>query len=151
MNKITPFLWFDDNAEQAVDFYLSVFPHAKKLDVLRADAAGPGKEGSVVTVAFELEGLQITALNGGPAYKLNEAFSLSVACETQDEIDTYWNKFLAAGGVELACGWIKDQFGLCWPVVPRGIAELVRHPKAMKAMMGMMKLDLAALQKATEE
>jgi predicted 3-demethylubiquinone-9 3-methyltransferase (glyoxalase superfamily) len=151
MNKITPFVWFDDNAEQAVDFYLSVFPHAKKLDVLRVGTAGPGKEGSVLTIEFELEGQQIIALNGGPAHKLSEAFSLMITCETQNEIDEYWNKFLAAGGVELACGWIKDQFGLCWQVAPRGWAELVRHPKAMKAMMGMMKLDLAALQKAAEE
>jgi predicted 3-demethylubiquinone-9 3-methyltransferase (glyoxalase superfamily) len=150
MNKITPFLWFNDNAEAAADFYFSVFPNSKKLSELRVTEAGPGPVGSLLVMDLELEGEVVTFLNGGPAYQLTEAFSFTVRCETQEEIDHYWAK-LTEGGSEIACGWLKDKFGLCWQIVPSRIKELLRSPKAMKAMMGMKKLDIAMLEKAAKE
>ena len=149
MNKITPFLWFNDNAEAAADFYCTVFPHAKKLNELRATEAGPGPAGSLIAMDLELDGQQVTFLNGGPANKLSEAFSFVVRCETQEEIDSYWTK-LTQGGSETACGWLKDKFGVSWQVVPAEIFRLVRHPKAMQAMMTMKKLDIAALEEAAK-
>lgn len=151
MHKLTPFLWFDNNAEQAADFYLGVFPHAKKTTELRASAGGPWPEGNLITIALDIEGQPVIFLNGGPAHKLNEAFSFSVGCATQEEIDNYWDKFLQAGGTEIACGWIRDHFGLCWQIVPDNIAEVLKHPKAMTAMMTMMKLDKAVLEAAASE
>jgi predicted 3-demethylubiquinone-9 3-methyltransferase (glyoxalase superfamily) len=150
MNKITPFLWFNDNAEAAADFYFSVFPNSKKLSELRATEAGPGPKGSLLVMDLELEGEVVTFLNGGPAHQLTEAFSFTVRCETQKEIDHYWAK-LADGGSEIACGWLKDKFGLCWQIVPSQIKELLRSPKAMQAMMGMKKLDIAMLEEAGKE
>jgi predicted 3-demethylubiquinone-9 3-methyltransferase (glyoxalase superfamily) len=150
MNKITPFLWFNDNAEATADFYFSVFPNSKKLSELRVTEAGPGPVGSLLVMDLELEGEVVTFLNGGPAYQLTEAFSFTVRCETQEEIDHYWAK-LTEGGSEIACGWLKDKFGLCWQIVPSRIKELLRSPKAMKAMMGMKKLDIAMLEKAAKE
>lgn len=147
MNKITPFLWFNNEAEDAANFYLSIFPHAKKLNELRAGPGGPASEGSLLTIALELEGQQVTFLNGGPAHQLSEAFSFVISCKTQEEIDDYWTKI---GGTELACGWIKDKFGVCWQVVPENIIELIQHPKAFQAMMKMMKLDMATLKAAAE-
>jgi predicted 3-demethylubiquinone-9 3-methyltransferase (glyoxalase superfamily) len=147
MNKITPFLWFNANAEEAADFYLSVFPNSRKLSELRATEAGPGPVGSLLTIELVLDGQQVIFLNGGPAYQINEAFSFSVSCDTQAEIDDYWAK-LCDGGQEIACGWLKDKFGLCWQIVPANIKELLKHPNAMRAMMKMKKFDIAALEAA---
>jgi predicted 3-demethylubiquinone-9 3-methyltransferase (glyoxalase superfamily) len=148
--RITPFLWFDSNAEEAVEFYLSVFRNSRRLDQLRNPADGPsGPKGSVLTVAFELDGQRFTALNGGPHFKFNESISFVVRCDTQAEIDEYWEK-LSAGGSEVQCGWLKDKFGLSWQVVPARLSELVKHPKAMQAMMEMKKLIIADLEHAAK-
>ena len=150
MNKITPFLWFNANAEEAADFYLSIFPNGRKVRELRVTEAGPGPVGSLLALDLELNGQEVTFLNGGPAHQLSEAFSFTVHCETQAEIDDYWQKLLD-GGMELGCGWLKDKFGLCWQIVPRNIGELISHPKAMQAMMGMIKMDLPVLEAAARE
>jgi predicted 3-demethylubiquinone-9 3-methyltransferase (glyoxalase superfamily) len=155
MQKISPFLWFDKEAEEAVDFYISVFKNAKKGDVTRYSEAGPGPKGGVMTVSFELEGLQFTALNAGPHFKFSEAISFVVACETQDEVDYYWDK-LAAGGEPGPCGWLKDRFGLSWQIVPNILLKFIREPdsakvaRVMQAMMQMKKLDIAKLKEAAE-
>ncbi len=149
MNKVTPFLWFNDNAEEAADFYLSVFPEAKKLEELRSSGVGPWPKGKIATISIELMGQPMTFLNGGPVYQLNESFSFSVACKDQAEIDYYWEK-LTAGGKEVQCGWLKDKFGLSWQIVPENIAVVLRNPKAMQAMMQMVKLDIAQLEAATK-
>jgi predicted 3-demethylubiquinone-9 3-methyltransferase (glyoxalase superfamily) len=140
MLKPTPFLWFEANAEDAAAFYLSLFPNSRKLNELRHG-------GKLVTIAIELNGQQMTFLNGGPVHKLTEAFSFSLLCETQAEIDEWWDK-LGEGGQELACGWLRDRFGLCWQVVPANISKLLSHPAAMAAMMTMKKFDIAALEEA---
>lgn len=145
MNKLAPFLWFNNNAEEAAEFYLSVFQHARKVDELRSKGVGPWPAGEIATITIELEGQEVVFLNGGPAHQLTPAFSFFVRCDSQQEIDTYWNK-LVEGGQPLACGWLTDRFGLCWQIVPRNIAELIGHPKAMEVMMGMVKLDLATLE-----
>ena len=150
MNKVAPFLWFNDNAEEAAEFYLSVFPHARKLDELRSKGVGPWPVGKIATITIELEGQEMVFLNGGPAQLLNPAFSFFVRCDSQEEIDSYWDK-LIEGGKPMACGWLTDRFGLCWQIVPRNIGELVSHPKAMEAMMGMIKMDLHALEAAAKE
>ncbi len=145
---ITPFLWFDANAEEAVDFYLSIFPDSRRTNELLNPTAETGvPKGKVITIAFELSGQKFIALNGGPHFKFNEAVSFVVTCSSQQEIDDYWAK-LTAGGSEVQCGWLKDKFGLSWQVVPANMAELVRHPRAMEAMMTMKKLDIAALEQA---
>ena len=149
-NKITPFLWFNTNAEDAANFYLTVFPNSRKLRELRMTEAGPGPVGSLLTIDLELDGQQVTFINGGPAHQLTEAFSFSVVCDTQEEIDKYW-AILGDGGKELGCGWMKDKFGLCWQIVPRKIVEYVSTASGMRAMMPMMKLDLAKLEKAAAE
>jgi predicted 3-demethylubiquinone-9 3-methyltransferase (glyoxalase superfamily) len=151
--RITPFLWFDNNAEEAVDFYLSIFKNSRRLNELRNPIDDPGPavpKGKVLTVAFELDGQKFTAMNGGPAFKFNEAISMVVRCDNQQELDEYWSK-LSAGGSEIQCGWLKDKFGLSWQVVPANIPELVKHPKAMQAMMHMKKLDIAELERAAKE
>ena len=147
--RITPFLWFDSNAEQAVDFYLSVFKNSQKLEVFRNNGAAPGPKDGVLTIAFELDGARFTALNGGPAHKFTEAVSFVVRCDTQEEVDYYWER-LTEGGTEIACGWLRDKFGLAWQVTPARISELLRTPKAMQAMMGMKKLVIAELERAAE-
>ena len=147
MNKITPFLWFNANAEDAANFYISIFPNSRKLGEIRNTDATPGPTGSILAMDLELDGQQVSFLNGGPAHQLSEAFSFTVRCETQEEIDGYWSE-LGDGGKELACGWLKDQFGLCWQIVPSKLTELLRHPAAMLAMMSMMKLDIAKLEEA---
>lgn len=148
--RITPFLWFDRNAEEAADFYVSVFPNSRKLGGMRSSADTPGaSEGIVITVSFELDGLKFTALNGGPDHKFNEAVSFVVRCETQQEIDDYWAK-LTDGGSEIACGWLRDKFGLCWQIVPANIGELIGNPGGMQAMMQMTKLDIAELERAAK-
>ncbi len=153
MQKIKPFLWFNDNAEEAVAFYLSVFKNAKAGAVTHYGKAGPGKPGSVMTAAFTLEGLEFVALNGGPHFKFNESISFVVNCKDQAEIDEMWEKLSAEGG-EVQCGWVKDKFGLSWQVVPANIAELLQGKdaeggkRAMQAMLQMKKLDIAALKQA---
>lgn len=150
MNKITPFLWFNDNAEEAADFYLSVFPNAKKVADLRSSGVGPWPAGKIATITIELMGQQMTFMNGGPAQALTPAFSYAVACKDQAELDSYWDKLMAGGGKPLACGWLTDRFGVCWQIVPENIAELVSKPKGMEAMMKMIKFDIAALEAAAK-
>ncbi|MGB6690154.1 MAG: VOC family protein [Terracidiphilus sp.] len=150
--RISPFLWFDRNAEEAVDLYLTVFKNSRKLDEFRSPVETPsGRKGMVLTISFELDGQKFTALNGGPDHKFNEAVSFFVRCDNQDEIDYYYAKLLEGGGSEIACGWLKDRFGLCWQVAPAHIGEHIRHPKAMQAMMQMKKLDIAALERAAKD
>ena len=156
MQKITPFLWFDNNAEEAARFYTSVFKNSKILSLSRYGDAGPGPKGSVMVVSFQLEGQQFTALNGGPQFKFSEAFSFVVSCENQREIDEYWSKLTADGGREGACGWLKDKFGFSWQIVPTALGKLLsdKDPKKanrfMQAMLQMKKLDIAALEQAAE-
>ena len=155
MQKIRPCLWFDDNAEEAVNFYTSVFKNSKIGDVSRYGEAGPGKPGTVLTMTFELEGQEFIALNGGPMFQFNEAISLSVDCKTQEEVDELWSK-LTAGGKESQCGWLKDKFGLSWQIVPRVLIEMLsdRDPekskRVMEAMLKMRKIDTRELKKAYE-
>ena len=148
--RITPFLWFDNNAEEAVEFYLTVFRNSRRLDAVRATEAVPGPKDRVLTIAFELDGLRFTALNGGPIFKFNESVSFVVRCDSQAEVDEYWAKLTADGGKESQCGWLKDKFGLSWQIVPARLPELVKNPKAMQAMMGMKKIDLAELERAAK-
>jgi len=147
--RITPFLWFDSNAEEAVDFYLSVFKNSRRIGELRAVDDIQGPMGSVVTITFEVDGQQLTALNGGPNFKFTEAISLAVNCGSQQEIDDYWSK-LTDGGAEIQCGWLQYRFGLYWQVVPANIADLLKHPKAFEAMLGMKKLVIADLEQASQ-
>ena len=146
MNKVAPFLWFNDNAEEAADFYLGTFPHAKKLDEVR----GPWPAGKIATITIELEGQEVVFLNGGPSHALNPAFSFFVRCDSQAEIDSYWDK-LIEGGKPMACGWLTDNFGVCWQIVPSNIGELISHPKGMEAMMAMVKMDVATLEAAARQ
>jgi predicted 3-demethylubiquinone-9 3-methyltransferase (glyoxalase superfamily) len=150
-SKLAPFLWFNDNAEEAAEFYLGVFPHARKVKELRSKGVGPWPVGKIATIVIELEGQEMTFMNGGPAHQLTPAFSFFVRCDSQKELDTYWEKLMAGGGKPMACGWLTDRFGLCWQVVPRNVEELLSHPKAMQAMMGMIKMDIAALEAAARE
>jgi predicted 3-demethylubiquinone-9 3-methyltransferase (glyoxalase superfamily) len=156
IQKITPFLWFDHQAEEAAEFYTSIFNGSSVDGISRYGEAGPGPNGSVMTVQFTIEGQQFVALNGGPHFKFTEAISLVVNCETQQEIDELWDKLLQGGGQEVQCGWLKDKYGLCWQIVPIAFMEMVQdkdHEKsqrAMKAMFQMKKLDLAELQRAYE-
>ena len=145
--RITPFLWFDSNAEEAVEFYLSIFDNSRRLDELPNNGDSPAPNARVLTVSIELDGQRITAMNGGPGHPLTDAFSLVVRCDSQKEIDDYWAK-LTEGGSEVQCGWLKDKFGLSWQVVPANLPELVKHPKAMQALMKMVKLDIAELERA---
>jgi predicted 3-demethylubiquinone-9 3-methyltransferase (glyoxalase superfamily) len=147
--RITPFLWFDSNAEEAVDFYLTVFKNSRRLDGLRTADDSRGPKGSILTIAFELDGQKFTAINGGPMFKFTEAVSFVVRCDSQQEVDDYWSK-LSAGGSDFQCGWLKDKFGLSWQIVPARLAELIRHPKALQAMMKMKKLDIAELERAAQ-
>jgi predicted 3-demethylubiquinone-9 3-methyltransferase (glyoxalase superfamily) len=147
--RISPFLWFDSNAEEAADFYVSVFKNSRRLDQLRNPDDSSGPKGKVLTVAFELDGQKFTALNGGPMFKFSEAISFTVRCDSQQEVDEYWSN-LSAGGNESQCGWLKDKFGLSWQIVPAQLPNLVKNPKAMKAMMGMKKIDIAELERAAK-
>lgn len=150
--KITPFLWFDDDAEQAVAFYTSLFPDSKVLSQTRWGDGGPVPKGTLMAATFTLAGREYMALNGGPHYRLNEAFSLFVACEDQAEIDTLWAKLTADGGEESMCGWLKDKFGLSWQLVPEKLGEMLSDPqrggRVGAAMLQMRKIDLAALRRA---
>ncbi|MDP4150060.1 MAG: VOC family protein [Bacteroidota bacterium] len=153
MKKITPFLWFNDNAEEAANYYCSLFKNSKINSVSRYGEAGPGPKGSVMSVIFELDGQEFFALNGGPMYKFTEAISFYIDCKTQQEVDELWEK-LSAGGSKSMCGWVTDKFGLTWQVVPSVLQELLgsKDPKVstsvMQAMMKMNKLDIKALQAA---
>jgi predicted 3-demethylubiquinone-9 3-methyltransferase (glyoxalase superfamily) len=145
--RITPFLWFDANAEEAVEFYLSVFRNSRRLEELpTSDHTRPATE-KPLTIAFELDGQKFTALNGGPAFKFNEALSFLVRCDSQEEVDYYWSK-LSDGGSNFQCGWLKDKFGVSWQIVPARLPDLLRHPKAMQAMLQMKKLEIAELERA---
>ena len=151
--KITPCLWFDTQAEEAADYYVSIFANSRILKIACYGEAGPGPKGSVMTVAFEINGQQFTAINGGPQFTFSEAISFVVSCETQAEIDALWEK-LSAGGKESRCGWLKDRYGLSWQLVPTVLPELLgdqdsaRAQRAMQAMLKMGKLDIAALKRA---
>jgi predicted 3-demethylubiquinone-9 3-methyltransferase (glyoxalase superfamily) len=153
MHEITPFLWFDTEGEEAANFYASVFPNSKIVDVARYGSAGPRPEGTVMTVSFELEGQKFVALNGGPEFKFNEAVSFVVSCKTQDEVDSFWSK-LSEGGEEGPCGWLKDRYGLSWQIVPTVLPELLSDPdqaksqRVMQAMLEMKKIDIDALERA---
>jgi len=156
MQKITPFLWFDHQAEEAVAFYLSLFKNSKILSVSRYGEAGPGPAGSVMTINFQLDGQEFVALNGGPQFKFTEAISLSVTCEDQAEVDRLWEKFTAQGK-ESQCGWLKDKYGLSWQIIPSGLDELLSGKEAQKtrcaveALMTMKKIDLAKLKQAYDQ
>jgi predicted 3-demethylubiquinone-9 3-methyltransferase (glyoxalase superfamily) len=153
MSKLTPFLWFDTEGEDAANFYTSIFPNSKITDVSRYGSAGPRPEGMVMTVAFELDGQKFVALNGGPNYTFNEAISFQVSCEDQDEVDAYWSK-LSEGGEEGPCGWLKDRFGVSWQIVPTALPRLLSNPdpeisqRVMEAMLQMKKIEIDELERA---
>jgi len=155
MQRIVPFLWFDSNAEEAANFYVSIFKRSKIVSISRYGETGPGPKGSVMVVTFELDGQELMALNGGPQFKFSEAISLLVNCRNQDEVDDYWEK-LSAGGQEVQCGWLKDKFGLSWQVFPTILGELLtdkdpqKRERVMKAMLRMKKIDIAGLKRAAE-
>jgi predicted 3-demethylubiquinone-9 3-methyltransferase (glyoxalase superfamily) len=155
MPPVTPFLWFDTEAEEAAKFYVSIFPNSKITGVTRYGKSGPGPDGSVMTVNFELDGQRFTALNAGPQFKFTEAISFVIECQTQEEVDRYWTK-LTAGGQEVECGWLKDRYGLFWQVTPRILLEMIGDPdpakaeRVMKAMLQMKKIEIAPLKQAYE-
>jgi predicted 3-demethylubiquinone-9 3-methyltransferase (glyoxalase superfamily) len=155
VQKISPCLWFDREAEEAANHYVSIFPNARIVNLSRYGEAGPLPKGTVLTVVFELEGQRFMALNGGPMFKFSEAISLMVSCDTQDEIDMFWEK-LSAGGQPGRCGWLKDKFGLSWQVIPSMLGEIIaggdaaRSNRVMSALMCMNKLDIAGLRAAGE-
>ena len=155
MSKVTPWLWFDTEGEEAAELYTSVFPHSKIVEITRYGSAGPRPEGTAMTVTFELDGQRVSALNGGSQFKHSEAFSFSVDCEDQDEVDYYWEK-LGEGGEHGPCGWLKDRFGLSWQIVPRRLPELLGDPdrekaqRVMAAMLEMGKIEIAGLERAAE-
>ena len=156
MPKITPFLWFDTQAEAAANFYVSIFKNSKVGKIARYGEAGPGPKGSVMTVAFELDGQTFIALNGGPQFKFTEAISFSVNCKTQEEVDKFWEQ-LSEGGEEGPCGWLKDKHGLSWQINPTVLGEMLNDPdpakskRVMQAMLKMKKIDIAALKKAYDQ
>ena len=164
MQKVTPYLWFDREAEEAATLYVDVFKsrpgtpaaESKVTDVTRYGEGGPGEPGTAMVVSFELEGQAFTGLNGGPQYRFTEAVSLFVSCESQEEVDHFWNAFLADGGTEDACGWLKDRFGLSWQIIPNRLMELLSDPdpgrsqRAMQAMLQMRKIEIAELERAAD-
>jgi predicted 3-demethylubiquinone-9 3-methyltransferase (glyoxalase superfamily) len=152
--KITTFLWYNTNAEEAVNFYVSVFKNSKVLGFTRYGEAGPGPKGSIMTIDFELDGQEFTAINGGPDFKFTEAVSLVVHCKTQDEVDYYWEKLSAGGGQTIECGWLKDKFGLAWQITPDILLDLIqdsdtqKSQRVFKAMMKMKKIEIQPLKDA---
>ena len=156
MQKITPFLWFDNQAAEAAEFYTSIFGNSKIVQVSRYGDAGPGPKGSVMVVAFELDGQEFTALNGGPLFKFNEAISFVVDCKSQEEVDHLWAK-LSDGGEEGMCGWLKDKYGVSWQIVPTALVEMLNDPdperskRVTEAMLKMKKIDIQALRQAYEQ
>jgi predicted 3-demethylubiquinone-9 3-methyltransferase (glyoxalase superfamily) len=157
MKGPTPFLWFDTNAEEAVNFYISVFRNSKIVNMSRYGDAGPGPKGQVMVASFEINGQPFMALNGGPIFKFNESVSFVMTCDTQEEIDDYWSKLTQDGGQESMCGWLKDKFGLSWQIVPAELSALMRDKdparakRATEAMFKMRKLDIAALKRAADQ
>ncbi len=155
-SRISPCLWFDTQGEEAANFYCGIFDNSRIREVVRYGSAGPRPEGMVMVVSFELEGQEFIALNGGPEFTFDEAISFQVSCGSQEEVDDFWAK-LSQGGEEGPCGWVKDRFGLSWQIVPTVLDELVSDPdpgrsqRAMKAMLGMKKLDIAELQRAADQ
>lgn len=155
MQKITTWLWFDSQGEEAAEFYTSIFANSKITDVTHYGSAGPRPEGTVMTVAFELEGREFVALNGGPDFTFDEAISFMVACESQEEVDDFWSK-LTDGGEESQCGWLKDKFGLSWQIIPTRLNELLSDPdperaqRAMQAMLSMQKIQIDELERAAD-
>ena len=156
MQKITPYLWFDTQAEEAVNFYISLFKNSKVLNVSRYGEAGPRPAGSIMTISFQLDGQEFVALNGGPEFKFTEAISFCVDCATQEEVDRLWAK-LTEDGEEVQCGWLKDKYGLSWQIVPAGLGEMLSSPdakkaaRAMQAMLAMKKIDLAKIKQAYDQ
>jgi predicted 3-demethylubiquinone-9 3-methyltransferase (glyoxalase superfamily) len=154
IHRIVPFLWFNTNAEEAVSFYTSVFKNSRILQMSRYGKTGPGKMGSVMTISFELDGQPFIALNGGPEFTFNESVSFVVHCDSQAEIDDYWDKLTRGGGMPVQCGWLKDRFGLSWQVVPSNIFDLLKNPatsdRVMQEVVKMIKLDVAKLNAAAE-
>ena len=156
MQKITPYLWFDDQAEEAANFYTSIFKHSKVGEVTRYGKAGPMPEGMAMTVSFELQGQEFVALNGGPEFKFNEAISFLVSCEFQEEVDYFWDN-LGEGGEAGPCGWLKDKYGVSWQVIPTALTELLSDPdpeksqRVMQAMLQMSKIDIEGLRQAYEQ
>ena len=154
MQKITPFLWFNDNAEEAMKLYTSVFKDAKIGNVVRYGKAGPGPEGKVMTATFHLFGQKFAVLNGGPQFQFTEAISFVVNCETQKEVDTYWERLTSGGGQESRCGWLKDKFGLSWQIVPTALSKMLgdkdarKSQRVMEAMLKMGKIDIKVLKQA---
>lgn len=152
IQRITPFLWFDTQAEEAAQFYTSIFPNSKIVNMVRNGEGGPAPAGTVLTVEFELDGLRLVGLNGGPHFKFTEAVSFVINCDTQDEIDRYWEKLTSDGGAEVECGWLKDKFGLSWQVVPSILPKLLSNPgkgkNVMQSLMKMKKLDIRTLEAA---
>jgi predicted 3-demethylubiquinone-9 3-methyltransferase (glyoxalase superfamily) len=156
MQKITPYLWFDNQAEEAANYYVSIFKNSKIVNIARYGEAGPGPAGTVLTVAFELEGQDFVALNGGPQFTFSPAISFFVNCETQDEVDELWEK-LSEGGAAEQCGWLKDKYGVSWQIIPAVLIEMLndpdpeKSPRVMKAMLQMDKIDIDGLKQAYEE
>jgi len=154
MNKITPFLWFDNQAEEAMNLYSSIFKNFKIINVSRYGEGAPVPAGTVMSATIELEGQTLMLLNGGPMYKFNESISLFVSCETQEEVDELWGKLTANGGEEGQCGWLKDKFGLSWQIIPTALGEMMGDPdpekagRVMQAMFQMKKIDVPALRRA---
>lgn len=155
--RITTHLWFDNNAEEAMNFYVSIFKNSKVLDVARYGDAGPGPKGTVMCGTFQLEGQEFMALNGGPHFKFTEAISLFVHCETQEEVDDLWKKLTAGGGAPSQCGWLKDKFGLSWQIIPSVLLKMladkdaVKSKRVMEAMLQMSKIDIKKLKQAYEQ
>jgi predicted 3-demethylubiquinone-9 3-methyltransferase (glyoxalase superfamily) len=155
--KIKTYLWFDDNAEEAMNLYVSIFKNSKILDVVRYGDAGPGPKGAVMIGTFQLEGQEFIALNGGPQFKFTEAISLLVSCETQEEVDHLWKKLTADGGAPSQCGWLKDKFGVSWQIIPSALPEMLadedpqRSKRVMQAMLQMTKIDIAGLKQAYDQ
>lgn len=156
MQKIVPFLWFDNQAEEAANFYTSIFENSKILEISRYGKASPGPTGTAMVVNFQLAGQGFNALNGGPQFKFTEAISLVINCETQEEVDYFWEKLTAGGGEESMCGWLKDKYGLSWQVIPSDLSKYIGGPdaagaqRAVQAMFQMRKIDIAKLQEAYE-
>jgi predicted 3-demethylubiquinone-9 3-methyltransferase (glyoxalase superfamily) len=156
MQKISPFIWFDNNAEEAMNFYLSIFSDSEVIRVAHNPLGSPGPEGALLVASIQLEGQEIILMNGGPGHPLTDALSLTINCESQKEVDYYWSKLLEDGGKEIACGWLKDRFGLHWQVTPVMLPQLLGDPdrakasRVMQAMMKMIKIDIGVLQAAAD-
>jgi predicted 3-demethylubiquinone-9 3-methyltransferase (glyoxalase superfamily) len=154
MHKITPFLWFDDKAEEAMNFYVSIFKNSKVGSVTRYGDAGPGPKGTVMSATFQLDGQDFFALNGGPLFKFTEAISFFVSCETQEEVDELWEKLTAGGGTPQRCGWLKDKYGMSWQIIPKALGEMLgdkdpqKSQTVMQAMLQMDKIDIQRLKEA---